>query len=150
MATPGHTPDSVSFVLASAGIMFTGDTILGRGSSIVAPPEGDMSSYMSSLERMRGLNATRIAPGHGPIVDDAGARIQEYIDHRRSRESQLVSALADGPSSIAELVVRLYVDTPIELHELAAGSVQAGLQKLERDGVVRQTGGMWSLTSSRQ
>jgi glyoxylase-like metal-dependent hydrolase (beta-lactamase superfamily II) len=143
--TPGHTPDSVSYFLEGMDLVFTGDTILGQGSTIIAPPEGDMTSYMASLDLLRSLRAMRLAPGHGPFVADAEAKIDEYIEHRRSRESQLVSALAAGPSTVPTLVARLYIDTPSELRQLAEGSVAAGLQKLQLEGLVQRHGDSWSL-----
>jgi glyoxylase-like metal-dependent hydrolase (beta-lactamase superfamily II) len=145
--TPGHTPDSVSYFLEGAGILFTGDTILGQGSTIIAPPEGDMTAYMASLHLLQRLPARLLAPGHGPTVVEAGAKIHEYIEHRRARESQLVTALAGGSSTVPSLVARLYADTPPELRALAEGSITAGLQKLESEKVVQQDGEFWSLPS---
>jgi glyoxylase-like metal-dependent hydrolase (beta-lactamase superfamily II) len=146
--TPGHTPDSMSYFLEGSGVLFTGDTVLGQGSTIVAPPEGDMTTYMDSLGRLRALPATILAPGHGPLVSDAAEKLREYIEHRRERERQLVNALADGPSSVPALVARLYVDTPPELRRLAEGSVTAGLIKLEREQVVYRDGEFWFLQGS--
>lgn len=143
--TPGHTPDSVSYFLEDAGMVFTGDTVLGHGSTIVAPPEGDMAAYMVSLDVLYHLPAKTLAPGHGPIVDAALAKLREYIEHRRMRESQLVQALAAGPSTVPALVTRLYIDTPSELRRLAEGSVLAGLKKLEREHVVRRDDDSWLL-----
>jgi glyoxylase-like metal-dependent hydrolase (beta-lactamase superfamily II) len=150
VSSPGHTPDSVCFFLERSRILFTGDTILGLGSTVVASPEGDMQSYMTSLDALSRLNPHRLAPGHGPVVEDARSRIAKYIEHRRARESQLVNALAEDPSTVAMLVTRLYVETPIELRELAGGSVQAGLQKLERENIARREGERWVLVNSTQ
>lgn len=150
VATPGHTPDSVSYFLDPPGMAFTGDTILGRGSSVVAPPEGDMTSYVASLEVLHRLHPRWIAPGHGPVVDDAEGKIREYIEHRRQREIELLHALTEMPCSTPSLVAHLYAETPRDLHPLAAGSVLAGLAKLEREGKVRRDGEMWSPVSSRQ
>jgi glyoxylase-like metal-dependent hydrolase (beta-lactamase superfamily II) len=148
--TPGHSPDSVSYFLTSSGILFTGDTILGQGSSVIAPPEGDMASYMASLDLLQGLQSTLLAPGHGPVVRDVPAKLREYIEHRHARESQLINALAAGPSTVPALVARSYVDTPPELRQLAEGTVTAGLQKLEREGLVQQGGDFWSLRRSNR
>lgn len=150
VATPGHTPDSVSYFLDPPGIVFTGDTILGQGSTVVAPPEGDMAAYLISLDVLRRMHPRWIAPGHGPMVDDAEGKIREYIAHRRQRETELLRALAEMPVSIPSLVARFYAETPSELLELAAGSVQAGLQKLEREGKVRRDGDLWLLVWSGQ
>jgi glyoxylase-like metal-dependent hydrolase (beta-lactamase superfamily II) len=143
--TAGHSPDSVSYFLIGPGILFSGDTILGQGSTIVAPPEGDMTAYMASLDRLQRLGATLLAPGHGPVVRDVPAKLREYIEHRRARESQLINALTAGPSTVPALVARLYVDTPPELQKLAQGSATAGLLKLEREGLVQSDGEFWSL-----
>lgn len=150
VATPGHTPDSVSLLLDPPGIIFAGDTVLGQGSTVVAPPEGDMTSYVASLEVLRGLRSLWIAPGHGPLVYDAHAKIREYIKHRQMREMQLLRALDDMPSSVSSLVARFYSETPPALQELAGGSVRAGLQKLEQEGKVRSEGGVWSLVRAAQ
>ncbi len=150
VATPGHTPDSVSYFLDPPGIIFTGDTILGQGSTLVAPPEGDMTAYVASLDVLRRMHPRCIAPGHGPIVNDADGKIREYIEHRQQREAELLGALTEVPSSIPSLVARLYADTPLELQELAAGSVHAGLQKLECEGQVRHEGEVWYPVEFRQ
>src|SRR5579872_2826574 len=86
--TPGHSPDHLGFWLEGAKVLFSGDTILGRGTSLVAPPEGDMQLYMRTLDTLRRLSPLLIAPGHGPIVRDPLTTIDQYIDHRRARERQ--------------------------------------------------------------
>jgi glyoxylase-like metal-dependent hydrolase (beta-lactamase superfamily II) len=139
--TPGHAFDHVSFWLPRARILFAGDVILGRGSTLVTPPEGDMASYMRTLDEMKQLNPRIIAPGHGPLILDPAAKIDEYAAHRRQREQQVLAALAEKPDSAEGLVARIYVDVSPELHELARGSVTAQLKKLEDEGRVEVIGG---------
>jgi len=138
--TPGHTPDHVAFLLEDVGALFTGDAVLGRGTSVIDPPEGDLAAYLRSLRRMRDLRPRTIYPGHGPIVLDAAAKLDEYIEHRAMREEQILAALAEGPRTPEELVPDIYADYPIEVHPLAARSVLAHLIKLEAEGRVARSG----------
>lgn len=139
VATPGHTPDSVSFFSGDRGALFTGDTVLGRGTSVIDPPEGDLTSYLRSLRRMRDLTPRTIYPGHGPTVLRAIERLDEYIEHRAMREEQVLAGLADGPRSPEELVSMIYADYSPDVYELAARSVLAHLLKLEREGRAEKT-----------
>ncbi|HEY7400901.1 MAG TPA: MBL fold metallo-hydrolase [Actinomycetota bacterium] len=132
--TPGHTSDHLAFWVASEGALFTGDAVLGRGTSFIDPPEGDLAQYLRSLERMRELGPRTIYPGHGPVVFDARAKLDEYRLHRAEREQQVVQALASGPTTIATMVEGIYADYPRDVHVLAARSVLAHLLKLETEG----------------
>jgi glyoxylase-like metal-dependent hydrolase (beta-lactamase superfamily II) len=134
VATPGHTPDHVAFFDARTGSLFTGDAVLGRGTSVIDPPEGDLAAYLRSLRRMRELGPRTIYPGHGPVVLRALAKLDEYLDHRTMREEQILTALGDASRTPEELVTEIYADYPPELHELAARSVLAHLLKLEVEG----------------
>jgi glyoxylase-like metal-dependent hydrolase (beta-lactamase superfamily II) len=134
VATPGHTPDHVAFFDARTGSLFTGDAVLGRGTSVIDPPEGDLAAYLRSLRRMRELGPRTIYPGHGPVVLRALATLDEYLDHRRMREEQILTALGDASRTPEEMVAEIYADYPTELHELAARSVLAHLLKLEVEG----------------
>ena len=145
LPTPGHAPDHVAFWLERAGVLFSGDSILGEGTTLVAPPEGNMVSYMRSLNLMRALRPRIIAPGHGPLVHDAMAKIDEYIEHRRRREAQLLEALGEGPANLEELVQRTYVTTPSQLLPLAKASAEAQLIKLREEGKVEERTGKYYL-----
>jgi glyoxylase-like metal-dependent hydrolase (beta-lactamase superfamily II) len=134
VATPGHTPDHVAFFDARTGSLFTGDAVLGRGTSVIDPPEGDLTAYLRSLRRMRELGPRTIYPGHGPVVLRALAKLDEYLDHRTMREEQILAALGDASRTPEELVTEIYTNYPPELHELAARSVLAHLLKLEVEG----------------
>jgi glyoxylase-like metal-dependent hydrolase (beta-lactamase superfamily II) len=136
--TPGHTPDHVVFFEEDQRWLFTGDAVLGQGTSVIDPPEGDLAEYLRSLETMAGLEPEVIYPGHGPVVRPAMPKLMEYLEHRRHREGQVVAALRSGPQSPAELVPKIYAGYPAELHAAAARSLLAHLLKLERDGVVRR------------
>jgi glyoxylase-like metal-dependent hydrolase (beta-lactamase superfamily II) len=136
IAAPGHTPDHVVFLEPETHALFTGDTVLGRGTSVIDPPEGDLVAYLETLGRLLDLEAEVIYPGHGPIVREPRAKLEEYVDHRRQRERQVLQGLRRGPQAPEEIVPSIYGAYPPELHPAAARSVLAHLLKLERDGVV--------------
>lgn len=146
LAAPGHSEDHLAFWLEDDRILFAGDTVLGRGTSLVAPPEGDMRKYMDTLARFQALNPAIICPGHGPVVDDPAGKLTEYAEHRRERERQVMAALVDGPADPRQLVQRLYADVDPRLHDLAEGSVMAQLLKLEAEGRVRSSAGRYALS----
>jgi glyoxylase-like metal-dependent hydrolase (beta-lactamase superfamily II) len=138
--TPGHTPDHVALWLERDGGLFSGDAVLGRGTSVIDPPEGDLAAYLRSLRRMRELKPRTLYPGHGPIVLEGGRKLEEYLAHRSEREQQILAALAGPPSSIAEVVDAVYSTYPSEVRPLASRSVLAHLKKLEGEGRVEHTG----------
>jgi glyoxylase-like metal-dependent hydrolase (beta-lactamase superfamily II) len=137
---PGHTPDHVVLHEPSSGALFTGDAVLGRGTSVIAPPEGDMAAYLRSLVAMRKVDPRVIYPGHGSAVWAAGSKIDEYLEHRAERERQILAALQAGPRTPQELVPAIYQGYPEEVHGAAATSVLAHLIKLEREGSVVRVG----------
>ena len=145
VATPGHSSDHLCFLLEPERTLFSGDHILGRGTTVVAHPDGDMAAYMTSLERLRGLPVDRIFPGHGPVVPDPPAVIEEYIEHRKMRERQVVEGLAAAkePVTPEELVAQIYADVDPVLHPVAAMSVRAHLLKLARERRAVQDGERW-------
>lgn len=132
--TPGHTSDHVAFHVAAHAALFTGDAVLGRGTSFIDPPDGDLAQYLRSLARMQELEPRTIYPGHGPVVLRAGAKLQEYVDHRAEREQQIVDAISHGSRTIGDVVAEIYAAYPPEVHELAARSVLAHLLKLSAEG----------------
>ena len=132
LATPGHTGDSVSFVVAhdEAGLL-TGDTILGRGTTVVAHPDGRLGPYLRSLAALRDLDLpVTLLPGHGPAGGDARERAQAYLEHRAQRLDQVRAALAAGDSTAEEVVRRVYVDVDPVLWPAAELSVRAQLDYL--------------------
>lgn len=139
LATPGHSRDHVAFWLPKSRILFVGDTILGQGSSVIAPPDGDMALYMRTLAELQALAPEIIAPGHGPIITDSKCKISEYIAHRNDREQQILDVLQQGPAHLDDLVKRIYVDTDPRLLDFARASLEAQLIKLEGEKRVRRT-----------
>jgi len=127
-------------VLDDGPTLFTGDAVLGRGTSVIDPPEGDLGAYLRSLRRMRELAPRTIYPGHGPVVLDGAAKLDEYLSHREERERQVEQALEAGAGTIGELVEAIYAGYPDEVKPLAARSVLAHLLKLEADGRATHTG----------
>ena len=134
IATPGHTPDHVSFWLERERALFTGDTVLGRGTSVIDPPEGDLAQYLRSLKRLRELEPRTIYPGHGPVVLHGLAKLDEYLAHRAEREEQVLAALGEGLDTPEDMVGAIYAGYPPEVLALAARSVLAHLLKLESEG----------------
>lgn len=129
VATPGHTSEHVCY-LTSDGDLFTGDTILGSGTTAIFPPDGHMGDYLRSLHLLRAKNPKRIYPAHGPIRDDATALIDEYTAHRLERERQVLAAIASGASSVAEMRGSIYPDLDERLHGAAEIQLTAHLIKL--------------------
>jgi glyoxylase-like metal-dependent hydrolase (beta-lactamase superfamily II) len=103
VAVPGHAPDHFAFVV-DGDLVLTGDAVLGEGSVFIAPDPGALAGYLAALERLRSLRPKVLAPGHGPVVFDAQAKLTEYIDHRRERERRLLVALAEGRRSVQDLL----------------------------------------------
>ena len=137
--TPGHAPDHLCFRLEEEGALFTGDHVLGVGTTVINPDSGSLTDYMRSLEKLEREQPTRIYPAHGPLVADGTAKIREYLAHRRQREAQIVAALTREPAPVAAVVARVYTDVPEVLHRAAALSVTAHLLALEEAGrVVRE------------
>ena len=133
--TPGHAPDHVCFFDPESRDLYCGD-LARRGGTIVIPARkgGDLRAYLASLQRVRELNPRRLLPGHGPIVDDPIALIDEYVAHRQQREQQILQAMLDGARTVEEIVRRVYPALPASLSEGAADSVRAHLKKLRDDG----------------
>ncbi len=138
---PGHAPDHLCFILEEEGSLFSGDNVLGVGTTVIPPDSGDLLDYMNSLERLLAEKPTRIYPAHGPCIEDGCGKLREYIDHRNDRERQIVEALGAGPAPVPEIVRRVYTDVPEALHKAAGFSVTSHLLKLEREGRAAQTGG---------
>lgn len=130
LATPGHTADSVSFVLDDA--VLTADTVLGRGTTVIDSEDGDLASYLESLRRLRGLGARTVLPGHGPELADLHTVADGYLAHRQQRLEQVRSALAElGEDATARQVVEhVYTDVDEQLWSVAEWSVQAQLNYL--------------------
>ena len=134
LATPGHAEDHLCFLLDR--VCFTGDLILGEGSSIVPPREmgGSLRDYMASLRRLAELDLELIYPGHGPVVEEPAAKIAEYIAHREERQRRLEAALERGERSRSALVAEVWDDVPAQLRGAAAVAMQAHLEMLEDEG----------------
>lgn len=150
--SPGHTQDHMAFVLEEEDAMFTGDNVLGQGTAVFE----DLGTYLRSLKIMKGLCAGRAYPGHGPVIDDGKAKIDEYIQHRQEREDQVVRVLSmrkaeAGPTeshgwTSMEIVKYVYKDVPENLHFAANGGILQVLEKLEREGkVIVEESQRWSL-----
>lgn len=143
--TPGHAPDHVSVYLEGAASLFAGDNVLGEGTAVIAPPEGNMRDYLRSLQRLRELHIDRIYPGHFKPLDGGRAVIDGYIRHREGRRDAVVAALAKGVSTVDEIVAVVYTDTPAHLHPIAAYQVLSMLQMLQEDGAAADSEGHWQL-----
>jgi glyoxylase-like metal-dependent hydrolase (beta-lactamase superfamily II) len=138
IATPGHTREHVCY-LTGDGDLFTGDTILGSGTTAIFPPDGHMGDYLRSLAKLRVRQPKRIHPAHGPTRDDAVALIDEYIAHRLERERQVLDALERGATTVAEMRAVIYPDLDPRLHAAAEIQLTAHLIKLSEEGRVPLT-----------
>jgi glyoxylase-like metal-dependent hydrolase (beta-lactamase superfamily II) len=148
--TPGHAEDHLCFVLEEEQSLFSGDNVLGVGTTVIPSEGGDLGDYMRSLARLEAEAPRVIYPAHGPRIGDGVAKIREYIDHRNAREIEILEALRRGDETIPAIVARVYAAYPPALHGPARHSVCAHLKKLEREGRVQRHGEVpldarWSL-----
>ena len=141
--TPGHAEDHLCWWLEEERAVFTGDVVLGAGTTVIPEHGGDLLDYMNSLRHLLALEPAVLYPAHGPVIRDAGAKIRDYIAHRELREQQIVDQLV--ANRVPVMVAAIYADVPSFLHGAAGTSVRSHLRKLEREGRVRRDGEDWSL-----
>jgi glyoxylase-like metal-dependent hydrolase (beta-lactamase superfamily II) len=143
--TPGHAPDHLCYYLDDERALFTGDVVLGAGTTVIPDDTGDLGQYMDSLHRLLQLDLETIYPAHGPVIRKPKEKIREYIAHRELREQQVLEALSGGALEVMAIVKKIYVDVPEYLHPAAASSVRSHLKKLGREGRVVEHGQRWSI-----
>ncbi|MFF7798027.1 MBL fold metallo-hydrolase [Streptomyces olivaceus] len=140
--TPGHTADSLSFHLPADRAVLTGDTVLGRGTTVVAHPDGRLGDYLDSLRRLRSLTADdgvhTVLPGHGPVLEDAQGVVEYYLAHRAHRLAQVETAVEDGHRTPGEVVAHVYADVDRSLWPAAELSVRAQLEYLREHGLIQR------------
>jgi glyoxylase-like metal-dependent hydrolase (beta-lactamase superfamily II) len=149
--TPGHASNHLCYLLNEERTLFTGDHVMQGSTVVISPPDGDMATYLASLERLKTIRPRlkAIAPGHGHVIDDPLATVDATIAHRLAREAQVAQAMrARGTTTIAELVEEIYADVPAALHPVARRTVWAHLRKLADEGAVKgdRFDGEWSAT----
>lgn len=133
--TPGHASNHLCYHLEGERLLFSGDHIMSGSTVVIAPPDGDMRAYLDSLRRLREVELSGVAPGHGDYIEDGHGKVDEYLAHRAAREQAIFAALAERErATVEELVAAVYTDVPDALHPIARYSVWAHLLKLRDDG----------------
>jgi glyoxylase-like metal-dependent hydrolase (beta-lactamase superfamily II) len=135
LATPGHAADHVCLLTADR-VCFSGDLVLGEGSTFVPPDGGSLAAYMDSLRLLQAEPLELLCPGHGPWVTDPAAKLAEYVEHREMRERRLLAALECGERSREALLAEVWDDVPAEVRPAAALVMEAHLEKLEAEGLL--------------
>lgn len=143
--TPGHAKDHLCYYLEEERALFTGDLVLGAGTTVVPEEGGGLVDYMASLRKLLDLDLSVIYPAHGPAIREPYKKLNAYIAHRELREQQVLDALNAGLTRIPDMVQRIYIDVPKFLHKAAGNSVQSHLNKLKAEGVVKKEGEEWAL-----
>jgi glyoxylase-like metal-dependent hydrolase (beta-lactamase superfamily II) len=146
--TPGHTSGHMCFALTQEKALFSGDHVMGWSTTVIAPPDGDMTDYMASLDVLLTRDDTVYWPTHGTCIEDPQNFVRAYIDHRRAREAQVVERLKAGDSDIRRMVETMYAEVDKRLHPAAALSVLAHMQDLTNRGLVACDGDKPGLDSS--
>lgn len=147
--TPGHAEDHLCYLLREEQAIFTGDVVLGAGTTVIPEQGGDLLDYLESLRHLLSREPKVLYPAHGPAIPNACEKIREYIAHRELREEQIVALLQRGIADVGQMVEDIYTDVPKFLHPAAATSVRSHLRKLEREGRAQREGETWSLTPAR-
>jgi glyoxylase-like metal-dependent hydrolase (beta-lactamase superfamily II) len=140
VATPGHTSNHICFALKEENALFSGDHIMGWSTTVITPPDGDMTDYMESLERVKARGFDVLWPTHGPPIREVRPFIEAYAAHRRAREAQVLAAVGEGYERIVDMVPKLYADVDPRLHPAAARSVLGHMIDLVRRGKVATDG----------
>ncbi|MCH8542915.1 MAG: MBL fold metallo-hydrolase [Alcanivorax sp.] len=149
IATPGHVSNHLCYLHEDTGLLFSGDHLIQGSTVVIVPPAGSMRDYLASLEKLRSEHITRLAPGHGDLIEDPQAYIEHTIGHRLRREEKVIRALRLHPDSTAnDLVGTVYDDVPVFLHGVATLSLMAHLLKLEEEGLAAQENERWALLAS--
>jgi len=142
--TPGHASNHLCFYLPEETVLFTGDHIMEGSTVVITPPDGDMKDYLDSLEKLKALELSRLAPAHGEMMEHPLDVIEGLIQHRLMREAKVVAGLqATGPTDLEQLTPVVYNDVPEYLHAIARFSLLAHLCKLEKDGIAEEQEGIW-------
>jgi glyoxylase-like metal-dependent hydrolase (beta-lactamase superfamily II) len=147
VTTPGHTSNHVCFALPESGALFTGDHVMGWSTSVVSPPDGDMTDYMASLQKLQEREDRVYYPAHGPAVDKPRQLVRGMMGHRRSREKQILKQIGEGRVRVGEMVPQMYKGVDERLWPAAGRSVLAHLIDLARRGLVTQAGEVWALAA---
>ena len=147
IATPGHTKNHLAFALPETRALFSGDHVMGWSTSVVSPPDGDMTDYMASLEKLIGREDRVFYPGHGLEIDRPERLVRGMLGHRRQREGQILRLLGEAPRAIPAMVEKMYVGLDPRLFGAAERSVLAHLIDLERRGMVAAAGADWRVTA---
>jgi glyoxylase-like metal-dependent hydrolase (beta-lactamase superfamily II) len=138
--TPGHAPDHLVYILEEEKSMFSGDNVLGVGTTVIPLDTGDLGQYMQSLQSMLELSPKRIYPAHGPVIENGCKKIRDYISHRLSRETQVMECLEKNTQTPIEIVHIIYAAYPDSLYQAATQSITHHLLKLEQDGRITRNG----------
>ncbi len=147
VATPGHTSNHICLALPESGVLFTGDHVMGWSTSVVSPPDGDMTDYMASLQKLHDREDRIYFPAHGPAIEKPRQLVRGMIGHRRSREKQILKQIGEGHTRIAQMVPRMYKGVDERLWPAAGRSVLAHLIDLDRRGFVNPVGEEWLLAA---
>jgi glyoxylase-like metal-dependent hydrolase (beta-lactamase superfamily II) len=140
MHTPGHARGHLCFHEERTGTLISGDNIVGLGSVLIEPTEGNMRDYLDSLQRMRALpNLSVIFGGHGPAIANPYTKLDQYISHRLEREQNILQAIREGAATAQNVVARVYTDVSAKVHAMAEQAVLAHVDKLVDDGLVQKS-----------
>lgn len=131
--TPGHAQDHICYYLEEEKALFSGDVILGVGTTVIPQDGGNLGDYLDTLRRLQAMDIERIYPGHGPVIEDAPEKIDEYLNHRLEREQQIVHELTGGAKTVEQMVRIIYREYPEHLYAAAGQSVLSHLVKLEQE-----------------
>jgi glyoxylase-like metal-dependent hydrolase (beta-lactamase superfamily II) len=145
--TPGHTSNHLCYALPEENACFTGDHIMGWSTTVITPPDGDMTDYLASLDIIRARGFSTLWPTHGPPIREPGPFIDAYLEHRRERIDQILAALESGPAKISDLVPRLYADVDAKLWPAASRSMLAATIHLVREGKLAADGETYRLVT---